>query len=353
VHRREVDHLGVTIYYRCPDKDYPVGGIRVIYRHVDLLNRNGFDAAVLHRLHPFRCTWFENETRVAHELRYPGRSPAARAWRAARRAKVDPLPALELGADDVLVLPEVMPDVPDAEAHVPKVVFNQNAYLTFAPYPLDIDPRELVYARPEVGGAIVVSEDNRAYLEGLFPELRIRRVHYGIDPQLFAFEPEKKRQLAYMPRKNARDLQQVLLRLRLSGRLDGWDTVEIAGRTEAETAALLRESAVFLSSGHPEGFGLPAAEAMVAGCVVVGYHGFGGREFLTEEHGFPIPVGDVVRFAEAVGRVLDELDRDPEPLSRLAERASRFVRENYSPEREERELVAIWTELLLSNQRAD
>ena len=83
----------MTIYYRCPDKDYPVGGIRVIYRHVDLLNRNGFDAAVLHRLHPFRCTWFENETRVAHELRYPDRSPAARAWRAARRAQVDPLPA--------------------------------------------------------------------------------------------------------------------------------------------------------------------------------------------------------------------------------------------------------------------
>lgn len=343
----------MTIYYRCPDKDYPVGGIRVVYRHVDLLNRNGFDAAVLHRLHPFRCTWFENETRVAHEVRYRdySRSVAARAWRRTKRAagrppRIDPLPALELGAGDVLVLPEVMPDVPEAEAGVPKVVFNQNAYLTFAPYPLDVDPRELVYARPEVAGAIVVSEDNRAYLEALFPELRVRRVHYGIDPQLFAFEPEKKRQLAYMPRKNARDLQQVLLRLRLSGRLDGWDAVEIADRTEAETAALLRESAVFLSFGHPEGFGLPAAEAMAAGCVVVGYHGFGGREFLTEEHGFPIPVGDVVAFAEAVGRVLDELDRDPEPLSRLAERAARFIREQYSPEREERELVAIWSELL-------
>src|SRR5438067_216309 len=228
VHRREVDHLGVTIYYRCPDKDYPVGGIRVIYRHVDLLNRNGFNAAVLHRLHPFRCTWFENETRVAHEVRYPDRSPAARAWRAARRAQVDPLPALELGGADVLVLPEVMPDVPEAEAHVPKAVFNQNAYLTFAPYALDADPRSLVYARPEVAGVIVVSEDNCAYLEALFPELRVRRVHYGIDPELFAFEPEKKRQLAYMPRKNARDLQQVLLRLRLAGSLDGWDAVEIA-----------------------------------------------------------------------------------------------------------------------------
>ena len=82
------------------------------------------------------------------------------------------------------------------------------------------------------------------------------------------------------------------------------------------------------------------------GCVVVGYHGFGGREFLTEEHGFPIPVGDVVAFADTVARVLHELERDPTELTRRAERASQFVREQYSPEREERELVAIWSELL-------
>ena len=342
----------MAIYYRCPDKDYPVGGIRVIYRHVDLLNRNGFEAFVLHHYHPFRCTWFENETPVAHEVRYPDSSGAlpTRAGRRALKAlgrprSIDPLPVLELGADDILVLPEVMPAVPELEADVPKVIFNQNAYLTLAPYPLDVDPEALVYARPEVLGAIVVSEDSRRYLEPLFPELRIRRVHYGIDPQLFAFERDKKRQLAYMPRKNPLDLDQVLLRLRLTGRLDGWEVVEIAGSSEQETAAVLRESAVFLSSGHPEGFGLPAAEAMSAGCVVVGYHGYGGREFLTEDHGFPIEVGDVVTFADTVARVLDELEREPAALSRRVERASRFIREQYSPEREERDLLEIWGEL--------
>jgi len=78
----------VTIYYGCPDKDYPVGGVRVIYRHVDLLNRNGFDAFVLHHYFPFRCTWFENATRVAHEVRYPdlSRSFPTRAGRRALRA---------------------------------------------------------------------------------------------------------------------------------------------------------------------------------------------------------------------------------------------------------------------------
>lgn len=342
----------MAIYYGCPDKDYPVGGIRVIYRHVDVLNRNGFEAYVLHHYFPFRCTWFENTTPVAHEVRYPdrSRSPAARVARRALRAAgrppdLDPRPAIELGPGDILVVPEVMPALADTAPTARKAIFNQNAYLTLAPFALAADPRKLMYTRPEVLGAIVVSEDSRRYLETLFPELRVRRLHYGIDRKLFAFNPHKKRQIAYMPRKNSLDVHQVLLRLRLTGRLEGWDVVEIAQRTEAETAAILRESAVFLSTGHPEGFGLPAAEAMLAGCIVVGYHGYGGREFLTEDLAFPVAIGDVVTFADRVAEVLETLATRPDTLRSRADAASRFIAENYSPEREESDLLAIWTEL--------
>ena len=341
----------MAIYYGCPDKDYPVGGIRVIYRHVDTLNRNGFDAFVLHHYYPFRCTWFENTTRVAHEVRYPdlSRSLPARVGRRALRAlgrppQIDPLPALELTADDVLVVPEVMPGLADIAPGVPKAIFNQNAYLTLAPFPLDVEPKELPYAKADLLGAIVVSEDSRSYLETLFPALRVRRVHHGIDPEIYAFSPHKKRQIAYMPRKNRHDVHQVLLRLRLTGRLEGWDVVEIADRTEAETGAILRESAVFVSSGHPEGFGLPAAEAMRAGCIVVGYHGYGGREFLTEELAFPVAVGDVVAFADRVAEILEKLETRPDDLRARAEQASRFIADNYSTEREELDLLAIWAE---------
>src|SRR5213080_279448 len=134
----------MAIYFGCPDKDHPVGGIRAIYRHVDVLNRNGFDAFVLHGVAPFRCTWFESETRVAHRFRYPSvnRSLPARIARRAKRTfgrlSLDPHPALELGQGDTLVMPEVMPALADFAPTSPKVVFNQNAYLTFAPYPLEV-----------------------------------------------------------------------------------------------------------------------------------------------------------------------------------------------------------------------
>lgn len=341
----------MAIYYGCPDKDYPVGGIRVIYRHVDTLNRNGFDAFVLHHYYPFRCTWFENTTQVAYEVRYPdlSRSLSARSGRRVLRAlgrppQIDPLPVLKLTADDVLVVPEAMPGLAEIATGVPKLIFNQNAYLTLLPFPLDVGPKDLVYAKPELLGAIVVSEDSRRYLETLFPSLQVRRLHYGIDTELFAFSRRKKRQIAYMPRKNELDVHQVLLRLRLTGRLEGWDVIEIADRTEAETATILRESAIFLSSGHPEGFGLPAAEAMLAGCIVVGYHGYGGREFLTEELAFPIDVGDVVAFADRVAEILRQLEDRPDALRLRTEKASRFIADNYSLEREERDLLAIWSE---------
>ena len=343
----------MAIYYGCPDKDYPVGGIRVIYRHVDILNRHGFDAFVLHHYYPFRCTWFENTTRVAHEVRYPdlSRSFHARAGRRVLRAlgrppPIDPFPVLELTTDDVLVVPEAMPGLADIAPEIPKAIFDQNAYLTLAPFALDVDPENLLYKNEEVLGTIVVSEDSRHYLETLFPELSVRRIHYGVDPDLFAFKSDKQRQIAYMPRKNPHDIHQVLLRLRLTGRLDGWGVVEIADRTEAETAAILRDSEVFLSSGHPEGFGLPAAEAMLAGCVVVGYHGYGGREFLTDELAFPIEVGDVVGFADRVADVLQTLETRPDALRSRRERASRFISDNYSPEREENDLLAAWTEFI-------
>jgi glycosyltransferase involved in cell wall biosynthesis len=341
----------MAIYFGCPDKDYPVGGIRAIYRQVDILNRNGFEAFVLHRLATFRCTWFENETRIAYELRYAGvsRSLTARVERRARRSvgrlNVDPLPALELDRHDILVVPEVMPGLAEIAPNSPKVIFNQNAYLTFAPYPLDAEPDSLLYRSPEVLAAIVVSDDSRRYLETVFPDLPVRRVHYGIDPRLFAYAPRKRRQIAYMPRKNPRDLHEVLSRLRVAGRLHGWDLVEISNRSEGESAGILRESAVFLSAAGSEGFGLPAAEAMCAGWVVVGYHGNGGREFLTDDLAFPVPAGEVGAFADTVAGVLAQVEQDSTELTRRVEAASRFISETYSPEREERDVVGVWAEL--------
>ena len=58
-----------TIYVFSPDIAHPMGGVRMLYRHVDILNTNGFDAAIVHSSPGFRIDWFEHSTRVLHMFR--------------------------------------------------------------------------------------------------------------------------------------------------------------------------------------------------------------------------------------------------------------------------------------------
>ena len=78
--------------------------------------------------------------------------------------------------------------------------------------------------------------------------------------------------MAFMPRKNAADVVQVLNLLKFRGALRGFELAPIHGQPERQVAAVLGEALVFLSFGHPEGCPLPPLEAMACGCVVVGYY---------------------------------------------------------------------------------
>src|SRR3989442_1489939 len=103
------------IYVLCPDYEPPSGGIRKLYRHVDVLIRHGFEASILHHRDGFRCKWFASTTPVTS------------------LARTRP------GPEDVLVVPEVYgPDLAALAPGVAKVVFNQNAYLSFRGYGLDV-----------------------------------------------------------------------------------------------------------------------------------------------------------------------------------------------------------------------
>src|SRR5512137_447087 len=124
-----------VVYYFCPDLRGTVGGVKTMYRHVDVLNRNNINAAILHSTTGFRCDWFENNTRIAY------------------------VKTTRFEKDDVLVFPEsLLAYYTDShspsglklhfyrmfsknrqkfylnelsKAPVRKVVFNQGAYLTF------------------------------------------------------------------------------------------------------------------------------------------------------------------------------------------------------------------------------
>ena len=353
----------MAIDYTAPDARRAFGGVRMIYRHVDILNAAGFSAYVLHWYAPFTCTWFDHETPVRHMFthsrvkgpwdlvkrarpricqhaplaRESGRTPC-RAGAITRRCRLLP--------GDVLAVSGVMAQG-DYKVYpgVPRVIFNQGAYSTFRSWTPSTNP----YARDDVLGVMTVSSDSEAYLRTAFPGgLPIVRVHYSIDPSVFPYSEAKEKRLAYMSRKNSEHADQVLSILRLHGKLDGWDVVKIEGARQDEVASILRSSAVFLSFGGPEGFGLPPAEAMSAGCVVVGYHGMGGREFFRPDFSYPVDFGDIRSYVDAVEGVLDRYDRDRDGFLAVGRAASDFIQSTYSSEREAQDVVQAWTQFLAS-----
>jgi glycosyltransferase involved in cell wall biosynthesis len=351
----------VRLLYLCPDYIAPSGGIRVIYRHVDILSRNGYDAFVVHEREGFRCTWFENSTPVLgwSSRRYGGdRSLVRRAGRHLRRGfrHVPPdrlflhlheRPAFALGADDVLVVPEMFgPRLAEIGAGSPKVIFNQNAYFTFKGYSTDATRATFPYRAPEVVATLVISEDSRRFIEYAFPETRTYRVRWSIDPLRFNPPATKQPRISYMPRRGSSDAAHLLATLAARGALDGYEIVPIDGLDEDAVVECLRQSLVFLSLGYHEGLPRPPAEAMACGAIVVGYDGFGGREYLLPEVAFPVPAGDLMRFAETVERVLELHTRQPDELRDRASRAAAFITERYSPEHEEEELLGAWREIL-------
>ncbi len=232
----------MTIYVYCPEGPNPppggiiAGGAQMLYRFVDVLNNNGFDAYMLHQNPGFKCGWFEHETKIAY------------------------LSQVSMDTSDFLVLPEALgPKAADNARGVKKVIYNQNCFLSFNGFSFDNKVFDTPYLDDEVVAVMTVSEHSREYLRYVFPDIKIYRIHYGIEPSTFPYIPfkEKKKLISFMPRKLIGDILQVVNILKFRGKLENYELAVIDKMNQGEVSKILGESMIYLSSSSYEGFGLP------------------------------------------------------------------------------------------------
>lgn len=299
-----------TVYYLSPDDDTPRGGIRNIYRHVDVLNAIGIPAAVVHGRMGFRCTWFGNETRVVYAS------------------------TTVLGPSDILVVPEYnAPMLGSVPAPIRKVIFNQNAYQTFQHIPFTGSAPGAPYTGTQNLLAILsVSRDNADLLRYTFPDIMVGVARPVVDGSLFhppATTQPRQRRIGFMPRRRSTEQQELLHILRSRGVLTDWTLNPIDGLSEADTAAALRACPLFLSFSEREGFGLPPAEAMACGAYVVGFTGLGGRDFFDPAYCTPVTESDLLAFAVGVEEAIRRYEQDPDAVLSAGRQASQRVLSTY------------------------
>jgi hypothetical protein len=304
----EAESESPTVYYLCPDIDVPTGGVRNIYRQVDVLNAAGVDASVMHSATGFRCSWFEHTTRVTSA------------------------PRVTLTPYDRLVLPEYYgPGLSLLDPAIRKVIFNQGPYLTYVGVDFEQTQPGAPYAGVDgIESMWTVSHDGAALLRHTFPDLPVAVTRVVVDGDLFR-PPDSPagRRIAYMPRRRPEERDLVLHTLRARGALDGWELVPIHGVDEVGTARLLRSCSVFLAFGEREGFGLPPAEAMASGCYVVGFTGNGGRDYFDPDICTPVPDNDMLAYVKAVEDVLRRYEADPDDVVKSGLLASERVLNRY------------------------
>lgn len=335
------------------DSNIPTGGIKVLYQHVDILNTAGFEAYILHNQSPFRCTWFKNDTNVKY------------------------VSEVEIHPEDYLVVPEVYGSINLEETQIKseqtpfwkkkrptplndhenikhliktkcnKVVFNQNCYNSFINSDIHATDINSLYLEDDVKAAIVVSKDSHQYLKYAFPQLKVFRVRNSINQEIFSYSGNKKMQFAYMSRKNLHDAQQVISIIRLKSIIKDFEIIPIHNLNEEGVAQVLKDSLFFLSFGYPEGFSLPPAEAMLCGSVVIGYHGWGGKEYFNSSYCFPVEAGEIISYCKKIEEAVSIFRSNPGKIMKMGKEASDYIKTNYTKENERKDVLNIWSNIIL------
>ena len=242
-----------------PDIRKPIGGAKQMHRFAEALMHCGREATIIQEEADFHPGWFESQV---HTI-------ALANW--LKRSDLHP-------SSDVLVLPETfLPALPRYGPGLPKLLFNQNGAYSFGLHDGDGFPDTAqgvlnLYSHRDLSHVLCVSQHDQQLLErgfNLGPQ-RVSRLINAIETDVFRPGASKKgRLLSFMPRKNSRDAAIVAALLHSQPWFAGWKLEPIQGLPQTDVAKRLRTSLGFLAFGHPEGFGLPLAEAAACGCALI------------------------------------------------------------------------------------
>lgn len=303
------------ILYECLDLEIPAGGMRRLYRHVEVLRKHGFDARMLHHNPTYKNPWFSSTALVDY-------------W----------TEDYEFFTDDVLVIPEGHVKTMRASMTLPcrRLVIALNWANIFRNARVGEDWRTFGITHAIAGS--VYEHDFILSTMGI----ESATIVSGIDSELFAPAKEKRCMITYMPRKNPDYVHLIMAVFRAKfPQYSSIPFVPMEMLPHAEVSAIFAESAIFLAHTFPEGLSRKTLEAMACGNIVVGFAGHGSLECM--DHGrncYLAADGDVLRAAELLSVAVQDF---LEHRSGAMQQEAIATAHRYSLEREEEAVVRFWS----------
>ena len=148
----------------------------------------------------------------------------------------------------------------------------------------------------------------------------------GIDQDSFKAIPEIRvpNRVLVLSRKNYSDYEKIS---KICG--EGVDFHVVDGLTQEELIKEYQKADIFLATGYPEGLPLPPLEAMLCGCVVVGFTGGGASEYMINgETALVAEDGGCDTASEQLKMILSNQELKERMRQRGMDKASTYTLEN-------------------------
>jgi len=317
-----------SIIYICPtNKNRPSGGIKIIYRHVEILSKllpEGVNSKIFHFDDiNFQCDWFKHNVNFKKDSNF------------------DP-------TKEFVIIPEVM-----AVYHarilqkigVKYGIFVQNGfYLNIKPKN-NFSDHEIKEAYDKAEFIISYSDEITECVKLTFPKLinKILRINISVDNNQFIYSEKifknKENLITYMPRKKIDHVTKLLFILN-QHLPKNWKIKSIDNLRESEVVEFFKKSKIFLSFSEFEGFGLPPVEAALCGNLVIGYTGESGKEYWDLPIFSEVFSGDLRTFANKIIEKIENFEKEKYIFDEFRPHVRRLA-DKYSIEKEQRSLLSL------------
>ena len=277
-----------SIYYFCPDFTPPSAGTRRIYRHVFHLNRLGFKAAIMHQKRGFVLTW--------HGYRVPVTC-------------IEAQPIIK--REDILVFPEGMAGLMKQTQNLPckRIALVLNWAYVYLNLPVGENWKDY-----GIRHAITPSPFIKNFLEwGM--GLEVTLIGNYVDTEAYHYDPSLKiPKISYMARKDlSGEILNAIFR-RKESPAGKYRWIYLKDLDEETYGNQVLESRIFLATSTQEGMPTSILEAMAAGCLVLGFSGMGGEDYMVgngqKQNCFLVENGNYPALGKLLERITDGWQSD-------------------------------------------